>query len=85
MPNSISNFSYIITSGDFVTSNFLATQTSLACNFPITYIDSYVLGVTSVTRPAFVTFDATNRLFSINSILKAHLGAYTVTLTASIP
>jgi hypothetical protein len=85
MPNSISNFSYMITSGNFVTNNFLATQTSLGCNFPITYTDSYILGVTSVTRPAFVTLDATNRLFSINSILKAHVGVYTVTVTASIP
>lgn len=82
---SIANFSYMITSGVFTTNDFLAVQSSLACNFPITYIDNYVLGGSIIARPSFITFDTTNRLISVNSILKAHVGVYTVTVTAQIP
>ena len=72
----------MITSGAFTTSDFLAVQSSLACNFPITYLDTYVLGGSTIGRPSFITFDTNNRLISVNSNLKADVGVYTVTITA---
>ena len=78
----------MITNPTHTTNEYLAVQTSLVCNFPVTYTDTYVLAGSTITRPSFITLvTAAGPLLvmNVNSILKADIGIYTVTMTAEIP
>jgi len=62
-----------------------ATWSDLVCLYDVTYTLSFVLNSVSISQPSFIAFDALTRTITATATLPAHMGVYTVTVTASIP
>jgi len=62
-----------------------ATWSDLICDYDATYTLSFVLNSVSISQPSFIAFDALTRTITATATLPAHMGVYSVTVTASIP
>ena len=82
--SSLSNEVYVIGTGAASTPAFAAfTFTPVYC--PITYSMSSISPALPTADPSAITLDATNRLYSFNSVNLPSKALYTVTTTALTP
>lgn len=55
---------------------FQVEQSSMACNFPITYTATIFQNSTPIAQPAWITFDHVLALITINKTIHTEIGVY---------